>query len=196
MPGATPVYAIPYPLQNEAIDAAAFAAMAQRIDLLVGDAETKAGRRAIPPMVVGYQNAGATSVAPAGTGATNITSAVTTETGMFQSATQIRAVTSGLYMVGIDDYSGTPYTTITSFYWECLVNGVFQFGERHRYGAAAPTPKVSFHGIADCRFTKYPGVTPLLIVVNMTWTGTGGPLVLANGTETPSVYGRLIVEAA
>lgn len=174
MPGATPVFGLPYPLESEPIDPAAFQNLADAVDALMDSHEAVVADQLDRPFC-------SLSI-PGGQSITvNVeTSATWTEIidsdNFFNPGTPTDIVypIDGIYQVVESNMTLSSFATLTSFrvhYWS---NGASLFGERKNETNSSSAPPTSTIGLIRALAGE-------VLTVRILWTGTGGPAALFNG---------------
>lgn len=176
MPGATPVFGLPYPFMDEGATVADFQALALAIDALAGSLVTSTNELlARPYLDIDYAINSITIATGVETSVpwTFNASDNFNNDGMWTSAapTLITVQTPGVYMVAVQRATLTGWATCASSRNAIFLNGVFQFGERKIPTANATTPDNGANGLIVCQ-------TGDVVTNRVLWLGTGGPATL------------------
>jgi|GEM_PF-2535031 len=168
MPGATPVFGIPYPFVGEVVDPSIWQDFAETIDGLVNGMETTVAGLLDRPAAWVTTNSQAMVINTETT--VSFSSIRYDNDGMFSlgTPTQFTVVTPGVYLVHIDG-AISDFATLTSWRIGVFQNGVRKFAERKNEATSGGFGmQTSLSGLIACQVgdtIQHRGI----------WTGTGGP---------------------
>lgn len=171
MPGATPVFGLPYPLMGETVGAADFAALAAAIDTLLQSQADRADDDLNRPYLL--LTSAAYSIANGVETALPWTEIDDPE-GMFApgSPTLVTIQETGVYQIVVRHDGGLGWASWSSVRVGIFVNGAMIDAERKAPPgvAASDTEPINVELV-------YPLTAGDVITARFLWIGTGGPLV-------------------